>query len=79
MPVNDDIELMGTSEVAALLGLSRQRVLKIAERADFPRPLAVLKMGNVWRAADIRRWAQDRTTTPRLPNARQHPGREPAP
>ena len=59
--MNDDIELMGTSEVAALLGLSRQRVLKIAERADFPRPLAVLKMGNVWRGTDIRAWAAQRT------------------
>ena len=57
--MNDDIELMGTSEVAALLGLSRQRVLKIAERADFPRPLAVLKMGNVWRGDDIRHWVSE--------------------
>jgi len=40
-----------------LLGVSRQRVLKIAEREDFPRPLAVLRMGNVWRADDVRRWA----------------------
>ena len=57
--MNDDIELMGTSEVAALLGLSRQRVLKIAEREDFPRPLAILKMGNVWRGDDIRHWVSE--------------------
>lgn len=52
-----DLELMGTAEVAALLGVSRQRVLKLAERQDFPRPLAVLKMGIVWRGADVREWA----------------------
>lgn len=57
----DAIELMGTSEVAAFLGVSRQRVLIIARQPGFPKPLAVLKMGNVWRGRDIRRWAEDRT------------------
>ncbi len=59
-----DADLMGTSEVAALLGISRQRVLKIAEREDFPRPLAVLRMGNVWRGADIRNWRAAHRDTP---------------
>lgn len=48
---------MGTSEIAALLGVSRQRVLVLAKHGDFPPPVAVLKMGNVWRGEDIRRWA----------------------
>lgn len=56
--MTDDADLMGTSEVAALLGISRQRVLVIARQPDFPKPLAVLKMGNVWLRADIRRWTQ---------------------
>ena len=56
--VSNDADLMGTSEVAALLGISRQRVLVIARQPRFPKPLAVLKMGNVWRGADIRHWAQ---------------------
>ena len=55
-----DSDLMGTAEVAALLQVSRQRVLQLAQRDDFPKPLAVLKMGKVWRAADIRRWAAAR-------------------
>lgn len=54
-----DAELMGTSEVAALLGISRQRVLKIAQQSGFPKPLAILKMGNVWRGEDMRRWASE--------------------
>ena len=53
----DDADLMGTSEVAALLGVSSQRVLVISRQPGFPKPLAVLKMGNVWRGADIRQWA----------------------
>lgn len=55
-----DADLMGTAEVAALLRLSRQRVLKLAQGPGFPRPLAVLTMGKVWRGEDIRRWAADR-------------------
>lgn len=62
--MSDLIELMGTSEVAEFLGVSRQRVLVLARQPSFPPPLAVLRMGNVWRAADIRRWAkQTRPTT----------------
>ena len=58
--MTDDADLMGTSEVAALLGISRQRVLVIARQSGFPKPVAVLKMGNVWRGEDIRRWAAAR-------------------
>ena len=55
-----DAALMGTSEVAALLGISRQRVLVISRQAGFPQPLAILKMGNIWRGEDIRTWAATR-------------------
>jgi predicted DNA-binding transcriptional regulator AlpA len=54
----DDADLMGSAEVAALLGVSRQRVLQLASRPDFPRPVAVLRMGQVWRGSDIRRWGK---------------------
>ncbi len=59
--MTDDADLMGTSEVAALLGISRQRVLVIARQPGFPKPLAVLKMGNIWRGTDVRTWADQRT------------------
>lgn len=51
---------MGTAEAAALLGISRQRVLKLAEHSPgngFPEPLAVLSMGKVWDGARVRAWA----------------------
>jgi hypothetical protein len=51
---------MGTAEIATLLGVSRQRVLKLAEHSPangFPEPLAVLSMGKVWDGAAVRTWA----------------------
>ncbi len=50
---------MGTAEVAVLLGVSRQRVLVISRQPGFPAPVAVLKMGNVWRGTNVREWAAE--------------------
>lgn len=54
--------LMGTAEIAALLGVSRQRVLQLAAHPAFPAPVAVLSMGKVWQADDIRAWARERAS-----------------
>ena len=51
------LDLMGAGEIARLLGVSRQRVQQLAQRPDFPEPVAVLDMGKVWKAEDIRAWA----------------------
>ncbi|ACZ29565.1 phage transcriptional regulator, AlpA [Xylanimonas cellulosilytica DSM 15894] len=53
-----DEPLMGNAEVAALLGVSRQRVHQLTSRPDFPAPIAVLAMGKVWRTADVLAWAE---------------------
>lgn len=46
-------ELVGLSEVAELLGLSRQRVGEmVRDRKDVPHAVARLKVGPVWRKAD---------------------------
>ncbi len=37
-----------------LLGVSRQRVLVISRQPGFPKPLAVLKLGNGWLDTDVR-------------------------
>ena len=51
-------DLMGSTEVAAYLGVSRQRVLQLlAGDKTFPEPVAVLNMGKVWAGAEIREWA----------------------
>lgn len=46
-----DSSLMGAREISVRLGLSRQRVQQLAERPDFPAPVASLRRGRVWRTA----------------------------
>lgn len=50
---------MGTAEVADMLGVSRQRVHQLAARPSFPKPVAVLAAGTIWRRVDIERWIRD--------------------
>jgi predicted DNA-binding transcriptional regulator AlpA len=47
-------ELAGVSEVAQILGVSRQRARQLADDPRFPKPVAVLMSGPVWIAADVR-------------------------
>ncbi len=51
--------LMGTAEVAEFLGVSRPRVGQLAQREDFPHPVARLAAGPVWESVDIERWARE--------------------
>ena len=61
MTSGNNRDLMGAAEVAAVLGVSRQRVLQLLnERDDFPRPVAVLRMGKVWDGPQVRAWEQRR-------------------
>lgn len=53
-------EVMAMAEIAAFLGISRQRASTLAERADFPRPIAHLTVGRVWSTAEIRDYAARR-------------------
>lgn len=53
------MELFGPFEISQTLGVSRQRVVQLAAREDFPAPVAILQMGKVWLADDIRRWAEE--------------------
>lgn len=58
-------QLAGAAEAAEILGVSRQQLHRLARREDFPRPVAELAAGKIWRAKDIERWA------------REHAGRRP--
>lgn len=56
-----DVEqLVGAAEIAALLGVSRQRVTQLTGRQDFPAPVQTLAMGKVWLLDDVREWADER-------------------
>lgn len=65
------LRLLGTSEVAALLGVSRQAISNIRVRnPEFPAPVAELKSGPIWREEDIRAWAE-KTAVPLSENTQQ--------
>lgn len=59
--------LGGVTEVAELIGISRQRFADLRARADFPAPVAELASGPVWDIDAVRRWAGS--------GARRGPGR----
>ena len=55
----ESIRLVGTHEIREMLGgVSRQRVNQLYSRDGFPRPVADLGQGKVWRAEDVEAWIQ---------------------
>jgi predicted DNA-binding transcriptional regulator AlpA len=62
--------LLGLSEAAARLGVSKQRLTQLmASYTDFPKPVAELSVGRIWSTEDIDSW---NASNPR------RPGRPPA-
>lgn len=59
------MNLVGTAEIADLLGVSRQRVHQLVARPDFPAPVAVLTSGMIWEREAVEEWAR---ATGRLPS-----------
>lgn len=54
------IDLVGAKEIADLLGITRQRVNKIAEtHSDFPRAVGRVAAGRVWSRKDVVDWARN--------------------
>jgi hypothetical protein len=47
-------DLVGVSEVARILGVSRQRACALQQHRYFPSPVAVLACGPIWRLDDLR-------------------------
>lgn len=45
--------IVGASDVADILGVTRQRVHQLAQTAGFPAPIARIKMGPLWDGAAI--------------------------
>jgi predicted DNA-binding transcriptional regulator AlpA len=59
--------LAGVSEIAALLGLNRQRVSELSHRSDFPEPLDELLCGPVWLKSEILAYNKVRNKKPGRP------------
>jgi predicted DNA-binding transcriptional regulator AlpA len=57
-------KLAGLSEVANLLGVSKNTALKHTGRADFPAPLDRLAAGPVWLIDDVEAWKLERWPLP---------------
>jgi len=57
MPSDDAPEFVGVHELTTILGVSRQRVDQLARQDGFPEPVARLKVGRIWRTADVSAWA----------------------
>jgi prophage regulatory protein len=50
-------QLLGTHEIRIRLGgISRQRAHQITTTATFPKPVAELMLGKVWRADEVEAW-----------------------
>ncbi len=64
----DTSELAGLTEVAELLGVSRERVRQLRSEPAFPEPVAELQATPLWRRGDITAWDANR---------RRRPGRRP--
>lgn len=63
----DTPELLAATDVAEVLGVSRQRVHQLAERRDFPAPYVRLGSGPVWTRPAIEAFNQSWTRKPGRP------------
>jgi predicted DNA-binding transcriptional regulator AlpA len=66
--------LVGSAEIAAMFGISRQRVQQLISRDDFPRPDVALAMGKVWKRSDVEAWGRAHG---RLVDEPERPPRQP--
>ena len=54
----NEASVVAAAEVAAMLGVSRQRVTQLTAKADFPAPVTTLSVGKIWSYDDVRSWAE---------------------
>ena len=50
------LRLLGLTEVAQVLGVSKRTASRYTARSDFPAPTAQLAMGPIWLAQDVEAW-----------------------
>lgn len=61
------MNLVGLSDIATALGVSRQRVLQLRQREDFPEPVGETANGAIWDMDSIRLWARSSVRAPGRP------------
>jgi prophage regulatory protein len=52
-------EVVAIAEMAQLLGVGANRAWQLTKQPDFPRPIAELSVGRIWRTTDIQRWCEN--------------------
>ncbi len=52
--------IVGTWEIAEMLGVTRSRVNQMALQRGFPKPYGKLHAGKIWRRTDIEAWIRKR-------------------
>ena len=52
--------MLGVTEVALLLGVSKQRADQLSRQRDFPLPMTELATGRLWERKDVEAWAKER-------------------
>lgn len=54
------VDLVGLTEIAEMLGVSRARAHQLAEVPTFPKPVGSIGGGRqrIWKLPDIERWAR---------------------
>lgn len=55
----DDVKLMGSTEIQARTGWSRQWTYTMTHRRDFPEPRWKLAAGDIWWADDVETWIRE--------------------
>lgn len=50
------LDLMGTVEIRARLGVSKARVHQLVREKGFPEPVAVVSGVRIWMTADVEAW-----------------------
>ena len=69
----DEWSLLGLTEIAGLLGVSKQRVDQLRrERGDSPQPVAELAAGPVWKLSMLKRFIAGWQRKPGRPRKIQH-------
>jgi predicted DNA-binding transcriptional regulator AlpA len=79
MPAKDTARatgrLMGMSEIAERIGMTRQRALQITRENGFPEPRDVLRATPVWDRATVERYLDERPADRRIRAVRITEGR----
>ena len=52
------LHLVGTAEIAAMFGISRVRAQQLQMKKSFPKPLARIAAGRIYRYEDVVDWAK---------------------